>query len=92
MSITLTLAVDELFALSLLSSLLFDEQPANAAATHTIARTMQRIFLIHFLKTVFHAVTKGKRGEYWRTGGRMGSSGDVILRFFLRNGLFSGVE
>jgi|GEM_PF-809694 len=53
---------------------------------------MQRIFLIHFLKTVFHAVTKGKRDEYWRTGGRMGSSGDVILRFFLRNGLFSGVE
>ena len=53
---------------------------------------MQRIFLIHFLKTGFHAVTKGKRGEYWRTGGRMGSSGDVILRFFLRNGLFSGVE
>ena len=53
---------------------------------------MQRIFLIHFLKAVFHAVTKGKRGEYWRTGGRMGSSGDVILRFFLRNGLFSGVE
>ena len=55
-------------------------------------KKMQRIFLIHFLKTVFHAVTKGKRGEYWRTGGRMGSSGDVILRFFLRNGLFSGVE
>ena len=53
---------------------------------------MQRIFLIHFLKTGFHAVTKGKRGEYWRTGGRMGASGDVILRFFLRNGLFSGVE
>ncbi|MBB4027023.1 hypothetical protein GGR14_002826 [Butyricimonas faecihominis] len=35
---------------------------------------------------------EGKRGECRGTGGRMRPSEDVILRFFLRNGLFSGVE
>ena len=53
---------------------------------------MQRILLIRFLKTVFHVVTKGEKRGYRGSGGRMGLGEDVILRFFLRNGLFSGVE
>ena len=55
-------------------------------------KKMQRILLIRFLKTVFHVVTKGEKRGYRGSGGRMGLGEDVILRFFLGNGLFSGVE
>ncbi len=53
---------------------------------------MQWNFLIHFLKTVFHVVIKDRKKEYVRRKKRNGCVEDMILRFFLVNELFSGIE